>query len=152
MEESKKRVGCPRNLENPEQLNELWEGYKKFVLDNPYIEQVVTSKGDVVTRMLRKPLLKQGFIPYCVKQGVGNIKDYLDNKYEEFSDVVTCIRGEWESDQIGGTMAGIYKAPNLTARLNGLVEKQENNVKIQDAAIIDWTKPSEGNEKSNKTH
>ncbi len=35
------------------------------------------------------------------------------------------MRKEWEDDQIGGTMTGRYKAPNLTARLNGLVDKTD---------------------------
>lgn len=34
------------------------------------------------------------------------------------------MRKEWEDDQIGGTMTGRYKAPNLTARLNGITDNQ----------------------------
>jgi hypothetical protein len=46
------------------------------------------------------------------------------NKYVEFMGVVTCMRKELEDDQIGGTMTGRYKAPNLTARLNGITDNQ----------------------------
>jgi hypothetical protein len=51
--------------------------------------------------------------------------DNYDNAYEDFLGVVSCMRKEWEDDQIGGTMTGRYKAPNLTARLNGLVDKTD---------------------------
>lgn len=122
------KVGRPRNMKKPEELLKIWDEYKSFIDANNDIEQVVTPKGDIVNREIKKPYLKVGFEAYVFRKYKFSIKDYLSNKYEEFSDVVTCIRNEWEEDQISGTITGKYKAPNLVARLNGLTEKQEINL------------------------
>ena len=114
-------------MKTPEELLQIWDEYKSFIDKNYDTEQVVTQKGDVVDRRTKKPYLKAGFEAYVFRKHKFSIKDYLSNKYEEFSDVVTCIRNEWEDDQISGTLTGKYKAPNLVARLNGLTEKVETD-------------------------
>lgn len=132
----------PRNLNNPKELLDLWEEYKTYINDNPYKDEVVTIKGDIVEKKFKRPLLRQGFISFVFNKLGFVIKDYLDGKYEEYSEVATYIRGEWEENQIGGTMSGIFKAPNLTARLNGLVEKTENkneNTNIEVKANFGYT-------------
>lgn len=113
-------------MNEPKELLELWNEYKAYIDTHPDKEEVVTVKGDVVEKRTKKPYLKQGFISFVFRKLGKNIKDYVDNKYPEFSDVVTHIRSEWEEDQISGTITGKYKAPNLVARLNGLTEKTEN--------------------------
>jgi hypothetical protein len=45
------------------------------------------------------------------------------------------MRREWEEDQIEGTLTGRYKAPNLVARLNNLVEKTENKHEVSEIKI-----------------
>jgi hypothetical protein len=35
------------------------------------------------------------------------------------------MRDEWEENQVSGTLTGKFKAPNLTARMNGLTEKTD---------------------------
>ncbi len=121
-------AGRPRNMNNPKELMDLWEQYKSSIDNNPDIIEQATAKGDIVGLKVRKPYTKQGFKSYVYKLKKFSIKDYLDNKYDEFSDVVTCIRDEWEDDQISGTLTGRYKAPNLVARLNGLVEQTKSDV------------------------
>jgi hypothetical protein len=113
-------------MNNPKELMELWEQYKSLIDSNPDRIEQATPKGDIVELRVRKPYLKQGFNAFVFKLKGYSIKDYLDNKYDEFSDVVTCIRNEWEDDQISGSLTGRYKAPNLVARLNGLKEQTEN--------------------------
>lgn len=120
------KVGRPRHMNEPKELLDLWVEYKTYIDTNPDKEEVVTVKGDIVEKRTKKPYLKQGFISFVFRKLGKNIKDYVDNKYPEFSDVVTHIRSEWEEDQISGTITGKYKAPNLVARLNGLTEKTEN--------------------------
>ena len=119
------KVGRPRNVNSPKELMDLWEQYKAFVDDNPDRIQQATAKGDIVEIKVKRPYLKQGFYSFVFKVKGYSIKDYLDNKYEEFSDVVTCIRNEWEDDQISGSLTGRYKSPNLVARLNGIKEQVE---------------------------
>jgi hypothetical protein len=125
------KVGRPKNMNDPKELMELWIQYKSFVDSTPDKIEQATPKGDVVKISVRKPYLKQGFESFVFKTKGFSVKDYLSNKYDEFSDVVTCIRNEWEDDQISGTMTGRYKAPNLVARLNGLADSQNHNIQSE---------------------
>lgn len=135
-------------MDNPNELMDLWNGYKKYIDEHPDIENVVTVKGNTVKKETKKPYLKQGFESYVFREKGFSIKDYLSGNYAEFSDVVTCIRNEWEEDQISGTITGKYKAPNLVARLNGLVEKSSADDKSTVTYII---KDADGNEGNNST-
>jgi hypothetical protein len=119
-------VGRPRNMKEPKELLDLWDEYKNHIDTHPDKENVVTVKGDVVKKETKKPYLRQGFEAFCFRKHGFSVTDYLSGKYEDFSQVVSCIRKEWEEDQISGTITGKYKAPNLVARLNGLTEKTEN--------------------------
>jgi hypothetical protein len=128
------KVGRPRNIESKEILLKYWDEYKSHIDNNLDSEDIVTVKGSIVQKKSKKPYLKQGFESFVFRNYGISIKDYLlPDKYPEFSDVTTCIRNEWEDDQISGTLTGRYKAPNLTARLNGLTEKSENidTIKIE---------------------
>jgi hypothetical protein len=116
-------------MKEPNELLKYWDEYKAYIDKNLDKEQVVTVKGDVVEKRVKKPYLKSGFEAFVFRKYKFSIKDYLSNKYEEFSDVVTCIRNEWEEDQVSGTITGKYKAPNLVARLNGLKESTETEIK-----------------------
>lgn len=119
------------NLTKPEELMKLWDDYKKHIDTHPDTENIVTVKGDIVKKETKKPYLKQGFEAYVFRKKGFGIHDYLSLKYDEFSHVVTCIRREWEEDQISGTITGKYKAPNLVARLNGLTEKTDTTTNGQ---------------------
>ena len=134
------KVGRPRNMNNPKELMDLWEQYKAKIDSCPDTIEQATAKGDIVELRVRKPYLKQGFKSFAYKLKGYSIKDYLDNKYDEFSDVVTCIRDEWEDDQISGTLTGRYKAPNLVARLNGITENVKNEQNININKMPDWLK------------
>lgn len=118
-------MGRPRNIDDPKELLKLWDDYKSYIDSHLDKEQIVTVKGDIVEKSIKKPYLKQGFESFVFRKKGYSIKDYLSGDYDEFSDVVMCIRREWEEDQISGTITGKYKAPNLVARLNGITEKVE---------------------------
>jgi hypothetical protein len=113
-------------IETPQKLLDLWDEYKSSVKIDTI--QQATSKGDVVSLSVREPYLRSGFEAFAYRKLEFGISQYLDNQdnaYTEYLGVITCIRKEWETDQISGTMTGRYKAPNLTARLNNLTEKVE---------------------------
>ena len=115
-----------KNIKDPQELLTLWEEYKEQV-GYDEIEQA-TAKGSVITLRVKKPLLRSGFEAYVYKKMGFGISQYLDNNdkaYDDYLGVVTCIRREWETDQISGTMTGKYKAPNLTARLNNITERTD---------------------------
>jgi hypothetical protein len=121
-------VGRPRNMRTPEELLEIWDEYKSYIDTHLDKEQVVTVKGEIVEKKTKKPYLSSGFQSFVFRKYKISIKDYLSGKYDEFSDVVTCIRNEWEEDQVSGTITGKYKAPNLVARINGIVHKAESKI------------------------
>lgn len=124
------KMGRPRNLETPEEFIQLWDEYKKHIDENPDLIEKATNKGVQVERV-KKPYTRMGFEAYALRNKGIFIHQYIDNCnnrdtiYFEYLGVVTCAKREWEDDQISGTMTGKYKAPNLTARLNGLTEKTD---------------------------
>lgn len=119
-------MGKHKYIKTPKELLDLWDEYKSSVKTD-LIEQA-TSKGDVVSLSVREPYLRSGFEAFVFRKldfGISQYLDNQDNAYTEYLGVITCIRKEWETDQIGGTMTGRYKAPNLTARLNNLTDRVE---------------------------
>ena len=116
-------------IETPEELLALWDEYKSLIDSNPDKQQVATGKG-VFDIKVKKPYQRKGFEAFVYRKLGFNVHQYIDNykaAYDSYLGVVTCMRNEWEEDQIEGTLTGRYKAPNLVARLNGLVEKSEAN-------------------------
>jgi len=116
-------------VESPEKLMQMWDEYKKSVDKDPEMEEIVNIKtGEIVHIAKKKPYLRSGFESFVYRTYGFLVKQYLDNQdklYSDYMGVITCIRNEWETDQVSGTMTGKYKAPNLTARLNGLGDKQD---------------------------
>ncbi|MNT91434.1 hypothetical protein D3C72_2325300 [compost metagenome] len=53
-----------------------------------------------------------------------------ENRYTDFVSICSRIRREIRADQIAGGMAGVYN-PSITQRLNGLVEKTESKVVVE---------------------
>lgn len=130
-------MGKHKYIETPEKLLALWDEYKESV-NNELIEQA-TSRGEIVTLSVKAPLLRSGFEAFVYRKYGYHVCQYLDNQdnaYSEYLGVIMCIRKEWETDQISGTMTGRYKAPNLTARLNGLTERQE--IKLEGKKLPEW--------------
>ena len=133
-------AGHPRNFETEKEILDLWNGFKLKCDETPYFEQVATNKG-IQTITKRKPYTRQGFESYVYNNTGKHIHQYLDNdggNYEEYLGVVTHIRNEWEEDQISGTLAGIYKAPNLVARLNGYSDKQDTKTETSGEIVVKY--------------
>jgi hypothetical protein len=117
-------------IKDPLDLLKAWNEYKAHVDANPDIQQVATAKG-VVEIAVKRPYLRQGFLSFFYVNYGHHVKQYLDNEagnYNSYLEVATHIRSEWELDQIDGSLTGRYKSPNLVARLNGLVDKQQTEL------------------------
>ena len=115
----------------PDELEQYWEEYKQWVNDNPIkIQDFVGKDGNEVFRLKQRPLLQQRFFSW-VRANKGHvIHQYFDNPkgaYNSYLGVVTRIKDEWQSDQLEGGMVGIYNQ-QLTAKLNGLIDKQETKI------------------------
>jgi hypothetical protein len=114
-------------VDTPENLLKLWDEYKSYIDSSPDVQEIATGKG-VHSISVKKPYLRQGFESYVYRKHGFHIHQYIDNygeQYNSYLGVVTCIRGEWQQDQIEGTLTGRYKAPNLVARINGLSDAQK---------------------------
>ena len=126
----KNKVGRPRNLDNPEQLQELFEKYKADVKANPRIKSVFGGKEfEERAEPLERPLTLEGFELFCYNE-IGCVEDYFkntDKRYNEFTPICTRIRKAIRQDQIEGGMVGQYN-PSITQRLNGLTDKVESTI------------------------
>lgn len=123
--------GKPRNLDSPDELWQLYLKYKKEVKNTPRIRvQYVGKDGERVETPIERPLQVDGFITFCYDH-VGSVRDYIySDRYPEYSTIATRIREDVRTDQIDGGMTGDYNA-NLTARLNGLADKQSHQVHVE---------------------
>lgn len=120
-------------IETPERMWELFEAYRQRVKATPIkVKDWVGGMGKQVEREKEKPLTLEGFSTFCFTEGVtSNIHDYFGNKngaYSDYSDICSRIKEFIRQDQIEGGMAGIYN-PSITQRLNGLVEKVQEDGK-----------------------
>lgn len=107
--------------------------YKEQVKSEPIlVKDWVGKDGEQVHREKEKPLTMEGFLNYLDDQDViTDATDYFENKQGRYSDFVRiCLRIKRtiRQDQITGGMAGIYN-PSITQRLNGLVEKVQEDGK-----------------------
>lgn len=120
----------------------MWQYFEWYVEDtkaNPFIvEDWVGKDADKVERKKEKPLTMVGFENYLARlKIITDISDYVENKdgfYDDFIHVCRRIRSVIKQDQIEGGMAMIYHH-GITARLNGLVEKTETDMKVTDYKV-----------------
>lgn len=144
-----KKVGRPRNIETPELMYQLFKEYIVETKSNPFkIKDWVGKDAKEIKREKEKPLTLEGFENYCFDKGIINdLGDYFSNKnerYSEFATICSRIRKIIRQDQIEGGMANIYNS-SITQRLNGLVDKQEIDTKIEQPLFpkIDYSKLSD---------
>jgi len=128
-------MGKNKYIESPEKMWSLFEDYKTYVKNNPTkVKDWVGKDGEPVFREKEKPLLMVGFECYCMEHTEITYPDlthYFENKderYSEYVPITSRIKQEIQADQLSGGMTMIY-SQNLTARLNGLVDKKETEVK-----------------------
>lgn len=122
-----------RIFKTPDDLLEVWEAYKKDLKNIgkkwPKV-QYVGKDGMRVEDYPIIPMTLEGLYRYCWETNIGTIEQYFTNKegyYNDFVSVCSRIKTEIREQQIIGGMIGAYN-PSITQRLNGLVEKTENNI------------------------
>lgn len=122
-----------RIFKTPEELKIVWEEYKES-LKKEALEwvkiQYVGKEGQRVEDPFKLPYTLEGFNVYCYKN-YGLVKQYFNNQdglYDDFITICSHIREEIRANQITGGLLGMYN-PSITQRLNGLVDKKENNIK-----------------------
>lgn len=135
-DENGKMIGTEKRIKTPEELYQHFEAYKAEVKSNPRIQQdFVGGKGAEVNRLKEQPLTFEGFHIYCWKNDICKfVEEYFTNRkenadYSAYANVAAMIKKEIREDQITGGMCGIYQ-PQITQRLNGLVDKKETDVNL----------------------
>jgi len=124
-----------RIFKTPEDLGKAWAAFKEDVKAQgaqwkrvQYVGKDGLKKEDPA----KVPLTLEGFKRFC-RNNYGDVQQYFDNKdgyYEDFVVICRAIREEIREDQIIGGMLSFYN-PSITQRLNGLVEKQETSITIE---------------------
>mgnify|MGYP003615944475 CR=1 FL=1 len=142
------KVGRNKNIQTPELMYKYFKDYVKETKSNPFfIKDWVGKDSNQIKREKEKPLTMEGFENYCFeKKIINDLGDYFSNKderYNEFATICSRIRKLIRQDQIEGGMANIYNS-SITQRLNGLVDKQEIETKIEQPLFtdIDYSKLS----------
>jgi len=122
-------------IKTPEKMWELFLAYKKDVKSNPIIVKDWVGKDATdVYREKEKPLTMVGFECYVMDNTEITCPDLThyfentENRYSDYVPITSRIRKAIQADQLAGGMTMIY-SQNLTARLNGLVDKKETEIK-----------------------
>lgn len=122
-------------IETPNKLWLLFKEYKAETKNNPIIVKDWVGKDATdVYREKEKPLTMVGFECYVMENTEITYPDltvYFEGKEESYKDyfpISSRIKAEIANDQLNGGMTMIY-SQNLTARLNGLVDKKETEIK-----------------------
>ncbi len=141
-------MGKHKYIETPEKMWELFIEYATLTKNSPrYRTQFVGRDGVMVKEPLERPLTLEGFELYLAeKEIIEDISHYfcnLDNRYENYVAICTRIRKAIRKDQIEGGMVGQYN-PSITQRLNGLVEKNQTQINIDQPLFPDVSK-NDGN-------
>jgi len=128
-------AGRPRSFETPQDLWDAFVKYAEEVKANPRLKTVFVGKdGEQKLEPLQRPLTMEGFQLFLWDKGIAKGADqYFTNqggRYDDYVEVCSRIKKSIRKDQIEGGMVGQYN-PSITQRLNGLVEKQETSITIE---------------------
>jgi hypothetical protein len=127
--------GHGKYIETPEKMWEYFEAYRAGVKANPRTKTVFPGKDAIPQHEpLERPLTVEGFENWCADAGIiEDLSNYFANtkgNYSDYSTICSRIKRVIRQDQIEGGMVGQYNA-SITQRLNSLVDKQENQVFIE---------------------
>jgi hypothetical protein len=124
-----------RIFREPKDLEQAWEAYKQSLENEakkwPKV-QYVGKDGERVIDYPVLPFVKDGFYTFCRKH-YGVVHHYFDNKegyYNDFGDICRAIEVEIRAQQITGGMLNMFN-PSITQRLNGLADKKEHSVAVE---------------------
>jgi hypothetical protein len=127
--------GNGKYIETPEKMWEYFEAYRAGVKANPRLKTVFPGKDAIPQyEPLERPLTLEGFENWCADAGIiDGLEHYFANtkgNYSDYLSICSRIKRVIRQDQIEGGMVGQYNA-SITQRLNSLVDKQENQVFIE---------------------
>lgn len=129
-------MGVHKLISSPDLLWSMFKDYKKWAKSNPVeIEDYVGKDAMRVMRQKPRALTMEGFENFVSE--IDGMPDGLDQyfanregRYEDFVSICRVIVRNIRADQIEGGLAGVYN-PSITQRLQGLVEKSESKVTVE---------------------
>lgn len=133
--------GRPVKFATPEELKAFCKNYFEWADQNPWIKNDVVKGGEFAGTPLQIPTQRPyTLIALCHSMGIARStwKEY-ENK-PEFMEVTTWAIEKINNQQVEGAMVGAFNA-NLTARLQGISDKQEQKI-TSEVKITDppkWT-------------
>jgi hypothetical protein len=135
-----KKAGRPRMFKSPDQIWDAFNRYRTWAKSNPIlVHDFVGKDGNSVYRERERPLTQEGFEEYLADQedDLGyRVEKYLDGSYDDFLGIASRIKRIIRNDQVVGAMTSIYNS-NITARLNGLVDKAETRQIVEQPLFLE---------------
>lgn len=135
MAEKTKYIHPTRVFKTPQELEKAFKEYKESLKEQSkeWIRiQYVGRDGDRMEEPTKVPMTLEGFKRFC-RENYGEVQHYFDNTdnyYDDFCAICSRIREEIRENQIIGGLLGFYN-PSITQRLNGLVDKTENKINVE---------------------
>lgn len=141
------KKGTIKNIESPEKLDELFQQYKEWVKQNPYLVHDFVGKDAIeVHKTKQRPITWSGFEGYLAENKIiSQLTHYEQNTngvYTAYLPIIARIKAEIHRDITDGSLTGVYNS-NIGARLLGLKEQTDvttGGEKISQNVIIDWSK------------
>lgn len=118
--------GRPRKFKSAAELAQKAVDYFSWADANPIVTSRFMTKQGMVVNTTPRPYTIHGF---CVFAGIGDWSSFKKSYMEKkgFCGLIQNIENTIVSNQLDGGMVGIY-SPNLTARLNGISDKVQQEV------------------------
>lgn len=129
-------MGLHKLISSPDLLWSMFKDYVEHTKSNPRrIQDYVGKDAEMVYRDKEVPLTMEGFEDYVAElpDMPWSLDQYFANRegrYEDFVSICSRIKRAIRTDQIQGGMVGQYN-PSITQRLNGLVERTEAKVSVE---------------------
>lgn len=130
-----------RIFKHPDELEKAWVLYKEKRIDEakdwPKV-QYVGKDGSRVVDYPVLPLTLDGFEIYCYNN-YGCVEQYFKNQddlYKDFIPICSRIKKEIRDHQITGGLLNQFN-PSITQRLNGLVEKTQSEIRVEQPLFPD---------------
>lgn len=142
--EWRKNVGRPKALKNAKQLWHAAIEYFEWCDNNPFKQQDFIRGGDSAGTIIEldkmRPYTWMGLEMWLRDKGlIAKLDDYRankDNKYAEFSDILSHI-GQIITDQkFSGAAAGFFNATIISRDL-GLIDKTQSAISIEQPLFPD---------------
>ena len=130
MATQKNKVGKPRKIKTPEEMESLFEQYKQECKNNPWIQiDFVGKDAKRVEKPLIVPYTKEGFSIFCGHCEWNSILGYK-RESKEFAKVVTRITHEIYNHKLTGASVGAFNSSIIASDL-GLKNRTENTNKTE---------------------